>query len=680
MKPLLERYFGRIPRGHGEPPPVVTLEPKQLGEKRFNAAAETSPTVRDLVADGAARCTRTRRRSTCSPTCSPAAPGRLYKGLVLGRQVANDVVRLDRPAQVRGHLHGRVHGQGRQGAGGRRSGGLRGDREAARTSRCRPRSCRRSRTPTRRTPTAGSPSPFAVFMQLVRYDALGDWQLINTSPELADAVTAADLQRVAQEYLTKENRTVGDLPAQGGRRRPPTPSSRACRRRRRPWCGRPSQQIAAEKDPAKLEQMVEQMQQMGGQVPAEMKPAFELILKRATERLAGALGREEVRTAMKRTATALLLAARRCSPPPARPPARAQAHPRPAREAHLPADRVPAAAREGPPRGAEERHGRLHRRGPGPAARERRDHRAHGQLARARRQGGPRRVHRLADAPRRHEDASPPSSSTRSSTSSPPRSAPASAPPPARPRSTASPTTSTRRSRLFVEVLRRPRFQEDRLALAKEQALQEMKKRNDDSERHRGARVGRPPLRRRPSSRTASRPRPRCRSITREDMLAFHRRYFYPANMIAAVSGSFAKARRCCASSRRPSRAGPRPEAPTPPIPDAIAPRRPGPLPRAEGRQPGPRLDRAADGEARPPRRLRARGDERDPRRQRLHLAHHEDRPLERGPRLLGRLRPRARRLVPGPLPRRRSSRRAARCPGRPSWCWRRSAGSARRP
>ena len=34
---------------------------------------------------------------------------------------------------------------------------------------------------------------------------------------------------------------------------------------------------------------------------------------------------------------------------------------------------------------------------------------------------------------------------------------------------------------LFVEMLKEPRFQEDRLALAKEQALQDMKKRNDDA-------------------------------------------------------------------------------------------------------------------------------------------------------------------------------------------------------
>ncbi len=46
VRPLLERYFGRVPRGKVDPPPVVTLEPKQLAERRFNAEAETSPTVR----------------------------------------------------------------------------------------------------------------------------------------------------------------------------------------------------------------------------------------------------------------------------------------------------------------------------------------------------------------------------------------------------------------------------------------------------------------------------------------------------------------------------------------------------------------------------------------------------------------------------------------------------------
>jgi zinc protease len=46
VKPHLERNFGRNPRGKVEPPPVVTLEPQSLGEQRYGARAETSPTVR----------------------------------------------------------------------------------------------------------------------------------------------------------------------------------------------------------------------------------------------------------------------------------------------------------------------------------------------------------------------------------------------------------------------------------------------------------------------------------------------------------------------------------------------------------------------------------------------------------------------------------------------------------
>src|SRR6185503_13341074 len=95
--------------------------------------------------------------------------------------------------------------------------------------------------------------------------------------------------------------------------------------------------------------------------------------------------------------------------------------------------------------------------------------------------------------------------------------------------------------RIFVEMLREPRFQEDRLTLAKEQILQEMKKRNDDSadierrewnvllygEKHFTNRF--------PTAESIS-------SITRDDLVAFHRKWFHPANMTAAVSGAFDRA------------------------------------------------------------------------------------------------------------------------------------------
>lgn len=128
--------------------------------------------------------------------------------------------------------------------------------------------------------------------------------------------------------------------------------------------------------------------------------------------------------------------------------------------------------------------------------------------------------------------------------------------------------------RLFVEMLHEPRFQEDRLALAKEQALQEMKKRNDDSAdiegREWGVLVyGAGHFTNRFTTEAS------ITSITRDDMLAFHRRYFHPANMIAAVSGAFERADML----RRLEQAfagwgGPRPR--VPPIPDTISPAAPG--------------------------------------------------------------------------------------------------------
>jgi zinc protease len=128
--------------------------------------------------------------------------------------------------------------------------------------------------------------------------------------------------------------------------------------------------------------------------------------------------------------------------------------------------------------------------------------------------------------------------------------------------------------RIFVEMLREPRFQEDRLALAKEQMLQEMKKRNDDStdierrewnvllygEKHFTNRF--------PTAASVA-------SITRQDLVAFHRRWFHPASMVAAVSGAFDRAEMIrkleAAFAGWP---GPRPV--VPPVPSEIATAAPG--------------------------------------------------------------------------------------------------------
>jgi zinc protease len=45
-------------------------------------------------------------------------------------------------------------------------------------------------------------------IQLLQYEALGEWQNINRFSERIQAVTAEDIQRVARKYFTRENRNV----------------------------------------------------------------------------------------------------------------------------------------------------------------------------------------------------------------------------------------------------------------------------------------------------------------------------------------------------------------------------------------------------------------------------------------------------------------------------------------
>jgi zinc protease len=91
---------------------------------------------------------------------------------------------------------------------------------------------------------------------------------------------------------------------------------------------------------------------------------------------------------------------------------------------------------------------------------------------------------------------------------------------------------------LFVEMLREPRFQEDRLALDQEQSLQAMKKRNDDSEDIE-AREWNVLLNGEDQFTNRFTTGASLEAITRDDLVDFHRKYVHPSRMIAAVSGSF---------------------------------------------------------------------------------------------------------------------------------------------
>jgi predicted Zn-dependent peptidase len=91
---------------------------------------------------------------------------------------------------------------------------------------------------------------------------------------------------------------------------------------------------------------------------------------------------------------------------------------------------------------------------------------------------------------------------------------------------------------LFAEMLRSPGFAEERLALAKSQAIQAMERRNDSTgaiEAREFARL----MRGAKHFSSAQATRAGIESITRADLAAFHAKYVYPANFVIAASGDF---------------------------------------------------------------------------------------------------------------------------------------------
>jgi zinc protease len=91
---------------------------------------------------------------------------------------------------------------------------------------------------------------------------------------------------------------------------------------------------------------------------------------------------------------------------------------------------------------------------------------------------------------------------------------------------------------ILRDVLTAPRFQEDKITLRKQQSLQEMKQRNDDSSGIEGREAG---FLAYGDNFWANRytTEASLNAIMRDDLETFHKKWFYPSNFIVAVNGDF---------------------------------------------------------------------------------------------------------------------------------------------
>jgi predicted Zn-dependent peptidase len=210
IKSLARKYFARIPAGP-KPDPVETVEPPQIGERRVTVEDPAQPfvvigyhkpgiihpdnAVFDAITDiiGMGRTSRLHKSLVKEKKIAVAAsafqglPGNKYPGLFLFYAV---------PAK--GHTHQECEEA------------IYEEVEKLKAELVTSEELAKAKTRARAGLIRQLDSNSGLAGQLTFYEVVtGDWRNLFNQLDQIDKVTAEDIQRVAKEYFTKKNRTVG---------------------------------------------------------------------------------------------------------------------------------------------------------------------------------------------------------------------------------------------------------------------------------------------------------------------------------------------------------------------------------------------------------------------------------------------------------------------------------------
>jgi predicted Zn-dependent peptidase len=279
---MAEKYLGSIPAGPRPAPEMITTETHQLAEKRFYGEAETNPAI-------------TMRWHTVAlihkdvPALEVLAQalssntGRLYRNLVLDKKLAtsasasNDNRKYEGLFEIRAEAKEGHTPEELQTAIDAELDRLKatpiGDEELQSVKNRYLAGAYRQLT-----------SNFSVMIRYGVADGTANWRMADQVDDAVQKVTAADVQKVAQTYSTKENRAVAIWTRKGGAA-PEDPALAALPAEAKPMVKQMLSRIDSATDAAQLQQMLTRLDQMGGQAPAEMKPALDLVRSRAEAKL-----------------------------------------------------------------------------------------------------------------------------------------------------------------------------------------------------------------------------------------------------------------------------------------------------------------------------------------------------------------------------------------------------------
>ncbi|MEW6125835.1 MAG: pitrilysin family protein [Acidobacteriota bacterium] len=278
---LAKKYFGRLKPSPKPLEPVRTLEMPQLAEQRLTAYAETSPQVRaryHTVPDGH----KDEYALSVMSALLNGRTGRLYKSLVLQQGIATAAAGFQNGQKLEGYFQ--LQGTAKPGNTPEEvEQALYKEIEKLQNEAVPERELQKIKNQLAANNFRQLQSNFGLMVQLLLRESSRTWQSINTDPPLLQAVTAADIQRVAKKYFAKENRNVAIYYTKKSDT-PEDPELAALGEQERAQIQRLKSMLPQLKV-EQVKQILSSIQQQEASAPPEQKAAFKYAKKLLEERL-----------------------------------------------------------------------------------------------------------------------------------------------------------------------------------------------------------------------------------------------------------------------------------------------------------------------------------------------------------------------------------------------------------
>jgi predicted Zn-dependent peptidase len=209
--PLIEKYFGDIPRGD-DPPVFRTVEPKQLGERRVRYEFEAEPQLMMGYHKPTFPSKDDATAAVLAYILTTGRTSRIYKDVIQDRQLAVSVSAGSGPGVRFPNLFVFSAAPRSPHTLEEVEAAILEHVEKARTEPVSERELQKVKNNIDAQYIRSMSSNFGIAIQLIRYQLLfGDWKLFQKYRELIGSVTADDIMQFAKTYLTPENRTVAYL-------------------------------------------------------------------------------------------------------------------------------------------------------------------------------------------------------------------------------------------------------------------------------------------------------------------------------------------------------------------------------------------------------------------------------------------------------------------------------------